>query len=55
MKNGLALVVAGVALAAMSGCIVAPVRPYYGDNGGYQAPPGVVYVAPTYVLSLIHI
>jgi len=48
MKNGLALVVASVALAAMSGCIVAPVRPYYGDGGGYRAPAGVVYVAPAY-------
>jgi hypothetical protein len=50
MKNGLALVVAGAALAALSGCIVAPARPYYGGNeGGYVAPAGVVYVAPTYV------
>jgi hypothetical protein len=48
MKNVLALVVAGAALAAMSGCIVAPARPYYGGAGGYQAPAGVVYVAPAY-------
>jgi hypothetical protein len=29
--------------ASLSGCIVAPVRP------AYEAPSGVVYVAPTYV------
>ena len=49
MKNVLALVIAGTALAAMSGCIVAPARPYYGGGGGgYVAPAGVVYVAPDY-------
>jgi hypothetical protein len=48
MKNGLAIAIAGLALAALSGCIVAPARPYYAE-GGYVAPPGVVYVAPTYV------
>lgn len=48
MRNGLALVIAGVALASMSGCIVEPARPYYG-SGEYVAPAGVVYVAPTYV------
>jgi hypothetical protein len=51
MRNSLVFVLAGVALATLSGCIVAPARGYgYGDGGGgyYQAPPGVVYVAPTY-------
>ncbi len=48
MKNGLALVIAGVALASMSGCIVAPARGYGGGGGEYVAPAGVVYVAPTY-------
>lgn len=49
------------ATAALSGCVVAPVgmEPgYYGHgNGGpgyggpvYAAPPGVVYVAPTYAM-----
>ena len=48
MKNGLAIAIAGLALVSLSGCIVAPARPYYADNGGYVAPAGVVYVAPTY-------
>ena len=49
MKNGLAFAIAGLALASMSGCIVAPARPaYYGGEGGYVAPAGVVYVAPEY-------
>jgi hypothetical protein len=47
MKNGLSLLVAGLAAAALSGCIVAPARPY-AVEGGYVAPAGVVYVAPTY-------
>jgi hypothetical protein len=47
MKNRLPLLVAGLAAAALSGCIVAPARPY-GYEGGYVAPPGVVYVAPGY-------
>ena len=47
MKNGLALIIAGVALASMSGCIVAPARGY-GGGGEYVAPAGVVYVAPNY-------
>jgi hypothetical protein len=47
MKNALAWAIAGVALATLSGCIVAPARPYYGGSG-YVAPAGVVYVAPTY-------
>jgi hypothetical protein len=51
MKNGLALVVAGLALASMSGCIVAPARGYGYEGGGeYVAPAGVVYVAPTYAI-----
>ena len=49
MKNILGLAVVSVALASMAGCIVAPARPYYGGGGGgYVAPAGVVYVAPTY-------
>jgi hypothetical protein len=48
MKNGLALVVAALALASMSGCIVAPAPGYGYESGGYVAPAGVVYVAPTY-------
>ena len=48
MKNGLAILVAGVALASMTGCIVAPARPYYGGEGEYVAPAGVAYVAPLY-------
>ncbi len=48
MKNGLAIAIAGLALASMSGCIVAPARPYYGGEPGYVAPAGVVYVAPNY-------
>src|ERR1700740_3013665 len=47
MKNGLAIAIAGLALVSMFGCIVAPARPYYAE-GGYVAPAGVVYVAPTY-------
>ena len=46
MKKSLSIVVAGLALAAVSGCIVAPAPGY---ESGYAAPPGVVYVAPTYV------
>ena len=46
MKNRLAIVVAGLVLASVSGCIVVPARGY---ERGYVAPPGVVYVAPTYV------
>jgi len=45
MRNAIALVVAGIALASMTGCIVVPARPYYGGGGGYVAPAGVVYVA----------
>jgi hypothetical protein len=39
------------AAAALSGCVVAPVAydPAYGGTG-YAAPPGVVYVAPTYAV-----
>lgn len=39
------------ATVALSGCVVAPVgyEPGYGD-GAYAAPPGAVYVAPTYVM-----
>jgi len=49
MKNGLAIAIAGLALASLSGCIVAPARPaYYGGEPGYVAPAGVVYVAPEY-------
>jgi len=36
------LLAAAVLAASLSGCIVAPVRP------AYVAPPGVVYVEPTY-------
>ena len=38
--------IAALVLAAtvLTGCIVAPVGP------GYDAPPGVVYVAPTYAI-----
>jgi hypothetical protein len=49
MKNRLAFLLCGVALAAMSGCIVVPPRgPAYAGGGGYVVPAGVVYVAPTY-------
>ena len=39
------------ATAVLGGCVVAPVgvRPAYGGPG-YDTPPGVVYVAPTYAL-----
>jgi len=47
MKNSLAIAIAGLALASLSGCIVAPARPAYYE-GGYVAPAGVVYVAPEY-------
>ena len=46
MKNILALVVAAATLASVTGCIVVPAHERYG--GGYVAPAGVVYVAPTY-------
>ena len=50
MKNILAIVVAGATLASMTGCIVVPAHERYagGGGGGYVAPAGVVYVAPTY-------
>jgi hypothetical protein len=40
----LLLVAISISSIALSGCIVAPVRP------GYAAPAGVVYVAPTYAI-----
>jgi len=49
MHKRLALATAGLALATLSGCIVVPAHPaYYDDGGGYSAPAGVAYVAPTY-------
>ena len=39
-----AVLALSVAVAALSGCVVTP-APYAGE---YVAPPGVVYVAPTY-------
>ncbi len=42
------------ATAALSGCVMAPVAMQpaydYGGPGVYAAPPGVVYVAPTYAI-----
>ena len=52
MIKSLAILSSGlVAAFALSGCIVTPAQPAYGYayNDGYQAPAGVVYVAPTYV------
>src|ERR1700750_1978761 len=47
MRNVLALAIAGLALASLSGCIVAPARPaYYGGEPGYVAPAGGGYLAP---------
>ena len=52
-----AMTFAAIAVAVLSGCVVAPVgvRPGYG--GGpvqvepeYVVPPGVIYIAPTYAL-----
>jgi hypothetical protein len=39
------------ATAALGGCVMAPVggQPAHGGPAVYVAPPGVVYVAPTYV------
>lgn len=39
-----ASIAAACAMAALTGCVVAPV----GYEAGYASPPGVVYVAPTY-------
>ncbi len=44
--------VCATAALALTGCVVAPVgydAPAYGDPA-YVAPPGVVYVAPTYAM-----
>lgn len=47
---------AAVAVATLSGCVVAPVgvRPGYGGpvqgEPEYVVPPGVIYIAPTYAL-----
>ena len=43
MKTSILIPAALVALA-LTGCVVAPVQPVY------AAPPGVVYVAPTYAI-----
>ncbi|VTU15460.1 MULTISPECIES: hypothetical protein [unclassified Variovorax] len=42
------LIVLSSALAAalLAGCVVQPAVPY----AGYEAPPGVAYVAPTYAI-----
>ena len=37
-------IAAAVMAAGLAGCVVAPVRP------AFVAPPGVVYVAPTYAI-----
>lgn len=62
MKHSFALSLAAIcATAALSGCVVAPMGPEPGYGGQvysapppqgpvYAAPPGVVYVAPTYVM-----
>ena len=42
----LALALAAGSLAALAGCVVAPVAPV--APGPYVVPPGVAYVAPTY-------
>lgn len=44
-----AYLAAACATVALSGCVVAPVDYGYADSA-YAAPPGVVYVAPTYVM-----
>ena len=52
MKSTTLTCIAAVcAAAALAGCVVTPVGydPAYG-GAGYAAPPGVVYVAPTYVV-----
>lgn len=50
----LKLACAAMLAASLAGCVVAPpvVRPIYRPAYGapYVPPPGVVYVAPTYVL-----
>ncbi|SEK16296.1 hypothetical protein SAMN05216567_107337 [Variovorax sp. OK605] len=44
MRSPLLLALSAAALAAtLTGCVVAPAQPVY------AAPPGVAYVAPTYV------
>ena len=35
-------------VAALTGCVVAPIEPAYGP--AYGPPPGAVYVAPTYAI-----
>ncbi|MBG7618453.1 hypothetical protein I5R65_03130 [Herbaspirillum sp. AP02] len=49
MKS-LLLIPAVALVTALSGCVVAPptVRPAYVAQPTYVAPPGVVYVQPTY-------
>lgn len=47
MNNKLVVVLASVAMAALSGCIVVPARGP-APREAYVAPPGVVYVAPVY-------
>jgi len=47
MRKTLLGLLGGGALAALAGCIVVPAQGY-ANGGGYVAPPGVVYVAPTY-------
>ncbi|MEN9398202.1 MAG: hypothetical protein RLZ81_2732 [Pseudomonadota bacterium] len=52
MKSSTPACIAAVcATAALTGCVVAPVgvEPAYGGPV-YAAPPGVLYVAPTYVM-----
>jgi hypothetical protein len=41
-----------IALVAISlaGCVVAPMRPAYVTQPVFVAPPGVVYVGPTYAI-----
>ena len=46
----LTCIAAVCATAVLGGCVVAPVaQPAYGGSA-YVAPPGVVYVAPTYAM-----
>ena len=46
------IALAAALVASLSGCVVAPavVRPVYPGPVVYEAPPGVIYVAPTYAL-----
>lgn len=46
IRKATALAVLMLAAATLSGCVVAPAQPYYGES--YYSEPGPVYVTPRY-------